>query len=36
MKIYHNYLSETKYYLEGLQPDGWVLGRPKKDKGGVA
>jgi hypothetical protein len=37
MKIYHNYLGETKYYLEGLQPNGWVLGRPKKkDKGGVA
>jgi hypothetical protein len=35
MKIYHNYLRETKYYPEGLQPDGWVIGRPPK-KGGVA
>ena len=35
MKIYHNYLRETKYYPEGLQPDGWVIGRPSK-KGGVA
>lgn len=35
MKIYYNYLRETKYYPEGLQPDGWVIGRPPK-KGGVA
>ena len=34
MKIYHNYLGETKYYFENSQPDGWMLGRPTK-KGGV-
>jgi hypothetical protein len=33
MKIYHNYLEETKYYLEGTQPIGWVMGRPRKEKG---
>ena len=33
MKIYHNYLGETKYYLEGTQPIGWVMGRPRKEKG---
>jgi hypothetical protein len=32
MKIYHNYLGETKYYLQGTQPNGWVMGRPKKEK----
>ena len=35
MKIYHNYLGQTKYYLEGTQPNGWVMGRPRKEKGGV-
>ena len=35
MKIYHNYLGQTKYYLEGTQPTGWVMGRPRKEKGGV-
>ena len=33
MKIYHNYLGERKYYLEGTQPNGWVMGRPRKEKG---
>jgi hypothetical protein len=32
MKIYHNYLGETKYYLQGTQPSGWIMGRPKKEK----
>lgn len=36
MKIYHNYIGQTKYYFEGTQPNGWVMGRPKKEKGGVA
>jgi hypothetical protein len=35
LKIYHNYLGETKYYPEGSQPNGWTIGRPSK-KGGVA
>ncbi len=34
MKIYHNYLGETKYHYENTQPPGWFVGRPTK-KGGV-
>jgi hypothetical protein len=34
MKIYHNTLGETKYFVEGTQPSGWVKGRVIKSKGG--
>lgn len=33
MKIYHNAEGKTKYYIEGIQPSGWVKGRIKKGGG---
>lgn len=35
MKIYHNAEGKTKYYIEGMQPNGWIKGRLKKKGGGA-
>lgn len=32
MKIYHTLDGNTKYYIEGTQPDGWFKGRPNKER----